>query len=56
VELSRQTLANWMIQGSKRWLEYLYERMHKYLLSESVLYADDYRNVCIIETGLQIAV
>jgi len=41
VELSRQTLANWMIQGSKRWLEYLYERMHKYLLSESVLYADE---------------
>jgi len=41
VELSRQTLANWMIQGSNRWLTPLYERMHKHLLSESVLHADE---------------
>jgi len=56
VELSRQTLANWMIQGSNRWLQPLYERMHEHLLKQDVLHADDYRNVCIIETGLQIAV
>lgn len=32
VELSRQTMANWMIQGAERWLEPLYRRMHKNLL------------------------
>lgn len=41
VELSRQTLANWMIQGSKRWLYPLYERMHEHLLKQSVLHADE---------------
>lgn len=41
VELSRQTLANWMIQGSERWLSPLYERMHKYLLRQDILHADE---------------
>ena len=41
VELSRQTLANWMIQGSDRWLSLLYDRMHRYLLQQEILHADE---------------
>lgn len=41
IELSRQTLANWMIQGSERWLRPLYERMHEHLINKDILYADE---------------
>jgi len=41
IELSRQTLANWMIQGAERWLVPLYERMHKHLLKQEILHADE---------------
>jgi len=56
IELSRQTLANWMLYGANHWLTLLYDRMHKHLLKLDILQADDYRNSYIIETGLQIAV
>jgi len=46
VELSRQTLANWMVKGAERWLYPLYERMHEHLLKEDILHAD--------ETSLQV--
>ena len=46
VDLSRQTMANWMIQGSERWLRALYERMHEHLLKQGILHAD--------ETSLQV--
>jgi transposase len=41
VELSRQTMANWMIQGSNRWLWPLYERMRQHLLQKEILHADE---------------
>ena len=41
IELSRQTLANWMIQGANRWLLPLYERMHQHLLDLDILHADE---------------
>ena len=41
IELSRQTLANWMLQCSERWLLPLYERMHEHLLKKDVLHADE---------------
>jgi len=41
VHLSRQTLANWMIQGADRWLSHLYARLYTQLLSQDVLYADE---------------
>jgi transposase len=41
VGLSRQTLANWMILASDRWLTPIYNRMHEHLLRQSVLYADE---------------
>ncbi|MBS3937225.1 MAG: IS66 family transposase [Peptococcaceae bacterium] len=46
VELSRQTMANWMLQAAERWLEPLYRRMHEQLLKEETLHAD--------ETDLQV--
>ena len=41
IELSRQTLANWMIQGADRWLLPLYDRMHEHLLGLDILHADE---------------
>lgn len=41
VELSRQTMANWMIAGSERWLAPLYEYMHKELVKLNTLSADE---------------
>ena len=41
VELSRQTMANWMIQGSQQWLRPLYDRMHEHLLAKDILHADE---------------
>jgi transposase len=41
VDLSRQTLANWMIHGSNDWLKLLYDRMHEYLIKQDILHADE---------------
>lgn len=41
IELSRQTMANWMIKGSELWLRPLYERMHQHLLNQDILHADE---------------
>lgn len=45
VELSRQTMANWMLHGAQ-WLNPIYERMKAYLLQQDIAYAD--------ETSLQV--
>jgi transposase len=41
VEISRQTMANWMTQGSERWLKPLCDRMHEHLISKDILHADE---------------
>lgn len=41
VALSRQTMANWMLQSADRWLKLLYDRMHHYLLQQEILHADE---------------
>jgi transposase len=42
IQLSRQTMANWMIRCSEDWLTALYDRMKERLLSENdVLHADE---------------
>lgn len=41
LELSRQTLANWMIYGAERWLRPLFDRMHEHLLKQDILHADE---------------
>lgn len=41
VEISRQTLANWMIRASDQHLKPLYKLMHQQLVSKEVLFADE---------------
>jgi len=44
--LSRQTLSNWVVTASEKWLSIIYDRLHIKLLEKDVLYAD--------ETSLQV--
>lgn len=39
--LSRQTLSNWVIAATEKWVTPLYELMKKYLLNETALHADE---------------
>ncbi|WP_083521314.1 IS66 family transposase [Alicyclobacillus kakegawensis] len=39
--LSRQTLANWVVLGTTRWLSLVYDRLHEELLSRKYLHADE---------------
>ena len=41
VEISRQTMANWLIKASERWLQPVYERMRDHLLKRDILHADE---------------
>ena len=46
IEISRQTMANWLILASTRWLSIIFEQMHRFLLQHDIIHAD--------ETTLQI--
>src|SRR5699024_11160866 len=41
IDLSRQTLSNWMVQGADRWLGKVYDRMREHLLKEEIMHADE---------------
>jgi transposase len=41
LKISRQTMANWVIQGSHNWLKPLYQQMHQVLLTRNLLHADE---------------
>lgn len=41
VELSRQTMANWMILSADRWLSQIYDRLHEELLNLDIAHADE---------------
>lgn len=41
VELSRATMANWIIQCTQTWLKPLYRHMKQQLLTQSVIHADE---------------
>jgi len=41
IELSRQTMANWILSAADKWLKPLYDRMHVLLLERDILYADE---------------
>jgi hypothetical protein len=49
--LSRQTMANWMIYGSRHWLEPLYELIKSRMLEEDVLHADETEVQVLKEPG-----
>jgi transposase len=51
VEISRQTMANWMIQSSERWLRLIYDIMHKHLLSKDIAHADETTLQVLQESG-----
>ena len=41
VEISRQTMANWMLKASQDWLEPIYNRMHQIMVQKDILHADE---------------
>jgi len=41
INLSRQTLSNWVIKASNQWLSPLYERFHELLVQRKYLHADE---------------
>ena len=41
VVLSRQTMSNWLMWASEHWLAPIYEQLHKQLVSQKVLHADE---------------
>jgi transposase len=41
IELSRQTMANWLIAASERWLDPLYRVFHAKLLEQEIVLADE---------------
>ena len=51
LELSRQTMANWVVQGSERWLMPLFDRMHEHLLKQEILHADETELQVLHEPG-----
>lgn len=41
VDISRQNMATWIIEGANRWLKHIYNVMHEELIKESVIHADE---------------
>ena len=41
LKLSRQTMANWLLKASEKWLRPVYDALHKRLCKEPVLHADE---------------
>jgi len=41
IPLNRQTLSNWMISSTTRWLSPFYKHLHQQLLQEDLLHADE---------------
>jgi transposase len=51
IALSRQTLANWMIQVSERWISKIYDRMKEHLVSKDIIHADETTLQVLHESG-----
>ena len=41
VQLTRQTMSNWLLHSSEDWLKPIYEELHKRLVRSAVLHADE---------------
>ena len=41
IPLNRQTLSNWMISSTKRWLKPFYQQLYQQLMQEKFLHADE---------------
>lgn len=55
LEISRQTMARWMIEGSHQWLSLLYERMKEILRMMDSLHADETELQVLREEGRSAA-
>ena len=55
LQLSRQTLANWMIKSSEHHLKLLYDLLHQELVKKSVLHADETVLEVLCEPGREAA-
>ena len=49
--LSRQTMSNWMIHCSEKWLTPLYEELHRRLLRKDIIHADETELQVLNEPG-----
>lgn len=41
IDLSRQTMANWVLHGANTYLTLIYDRLHEHLLKRDILHADE---------------
>lgn len=51
VKLSRQTMSNWLIYSVENYLRYVYDKLHKDLLQEEILHADETELQVLHEEG-----
>jgi transposase len=51
VDISRQTMANWVVQASQAWLSVLYGRMRESLLKRDIIMADETELQVLHEPG-----
>ena len=51
LEISRQTMANWMLRGANDWLVYVYQRLKQEALTKEVLHADETELQVLKEEG-----
>ena len=51
IELSRQTMSNWMIHCAETWLVPLYEKLHQLLLQAEIINADETELQVLREPG-----
>jgi transposase len=55
IDLSRQTMANWVLHGANTWLALIYDRLHEYLLKRDILHADETTLQVLQEPGREAA-
>lgn len=51
VLLSRQTMANWVLNGANQWLSKIYHRLHEELIQQRYLHADETTLQVLHESG-----
>lgn len=51
IDLSRQTMSNWVLKSTELWLKPLYDELHKRLLMQEVLHADETTLQVLAEEG-----
>lgn len=51
IQLSRQTMSNWVVQGAQRWLKPVYEALHRRLLEAAIVHADETELQVLHEPG-----